>query len=105
MRNDTFKIDLVRKVCAQVKKFIVSTRNFPRTLIVDLLKDNPRVESGLVPEWIIGEDGIKIEQLVLVSLKRVSAGCWIPCLRLISERFGPSHELSLAWVVRQLMVS
>jgi len=54
------------------------------------------VYDSQAPEWMIGEGRIAIEQLVLVSLKRVSVGSWVPTIRLINDLTSvPSHQPSL----------
>jgi len=79
----------VRKVCGQVEKFIVSVYNLFRPLIGDVLKaknsTQAKVRGGRDSWWAIGEGGVTIEQLVLVSLRRVSVGCWVPFLRLTTH--------------------
>ena len=77
---------LVRTVCKQVNAFIVSAPNTSRPLIRDLSKDEAQVINGAVPEWIIGEGGITADQLVLVSIKRISGGHWVPCIRLVDDQ-------------------
>jgi hypothetical protein len=73
--------------------------------LVDLWKDNAQVSSGPAPEWKLGEGGVGVEQLALVSVKRISIGCWVPCIRLINgQKLVPSHELPLLGVIRQLMI-
>jgi len=67
---------------------------------------NAQINGGPAPGWMVGEGQISTEQLVLVSVKRISIGCWVPTLRLISGNdrlLVSSHELSLVWVTRQLM--
>jgi hypothetical protein len=63
-----------------------------RTLVGDPLKarDDAQLGGGPAPEWMLGEGGIVVEQLVLVSLRRVSVGCWVPCIRLLDDAgLGP----------------
>ncbi|KAF9792931.1 hypothetical protein BJ322DRAFT_87431 [Thelephora terrestris] len=65
----TFTVEkLVRNVCRQVAAFVNAAE----------------VNVGAQPEWIIGQRGIVVEQLVLVSIKRISAGYWVPCIRLVN---------------------
>lgn len=77
--------DLARKVCDQVKKFIVSAPNLPRMLVGNLFKDHAQMTSGEAPEWMVGTDKIVVEHLVLVSLKRITVGSWVPYVRLINQ--------------------
>ncbi|KAF9650885.1 hypothetical protein BDM02DRAFT_3185040 [Thelephora ganbajun] len=87
--NDKFTIEgLVRKVCAQLKAFIVSVHSPSRVLGSDLEKDQVQVGDGSAPEWAVGRDGISVEHLVLVALKRTSAGAWIPYIRLTNDQDG-----------------
>ena len=60
--------------------------SLPQTLVGDLSKDTAQISGGETPEWMIGEGGIVAEQLVLVSLKRITAGSWVPCIRLINDQ-------------------
>ena len=60
--------------------------SLPRTPVGDLPKETAQISGGEAPEWIVGEGGITVEQLVLVGLKRISVGSWTPCLRLIGDR-------------------
>ena len=57
-----------------------------RALVGDLSKDTAQASNDEAPEWTVGEGGITAEQLVLVSLKRISIGSWTPCIRLINDR-------------------
>ena len=58
-----------------------------RAFAVDLSKDQARVVADPVPEWVIGEPGgISIERLVLVSMRRATTGCWVPCIRLVNDQ-------------------
>ena len=75
---------LVRSVCKKVEAFIVSALNTSRPLIRDLSKDEAQVTNGAGPEWVIGEGGVKVDHLVLVSIKRISVGYWVPCIRLVN---------------------
>jgi len=53
---------------------------------------------------MVEETQVSIEQLVLVSLRRVSVGCWVPVLHLINDqKLVPLHELSFVGVIRQLI--
>ena len=47
---------------------------------------NCRIVNGPDPEWVVGDGGVVAEQLVLVSLRRISVGSWVPCVRL---SYGP----------------
>jgi hypothetical protein len=76
----------VRIVCRHVTVFLVSNHRLATSRHCDLSKDEAQVSEGATPEWVVGEDGIKAEHLVLVSIKRVSIGCWVPCLRLINSK-------------------
>ena len=59
-------------------------------------RNNAQVNGGPAPEWMVGQGGITIGQLVLVSLKRVSLGSWVPTIRLTNDlKLVPSHETSL----------
>lgn len=90
-----------RKIHRKSENFRVSSHP-----VSDLSKNkNGQVREGPASEWMVGDGGISIERLVLVSLRRVSVGCWVPRIRLAN---GPglvsSHELSLVCVIRQLMI-
>ena len=91
--------DLARKVCVQIEKFMVSSQvPKSRALINDpsKVKNTAEVYGGQGQEWMVGEGRISVEQLVLVSLKRISVGCWVPTIRLINDpRSVPSHGPSL----------
>lgn len=78
--------DLIRKVCDQVNKFIVSAPNPPRTLPDNLSQANAKATSNEAPEWMIGAGNLVVEHLVLISLKRITVGSWVPTLRLINPQ-------------------
>ena len=86
----------------QIDKFIVSPRIPTSHVLIGNLqkaKNNTQVNGDLASEWMIGEGGIRVDQLALVSLRRVSVGCWVPFIRLIDDlKLVPSHELSLVGV-------
>ena len=48
-------------------------------------KDHAQIISGEAPEWMVGTDKIVVEHLVLVSLKRITVGSWVPYVRLINH--------------------
>ena len=81
--------NLARKVCAQIEKFMVIPQVLKsRTLVDDTskAKNTTKVYDGQAAEWMVEEGQVSIEQLVLVSLRRVSVGCWVPALRLINNQ-------------------
>jgi len=93
-------------VCAGRKIHRKSESSRVSSAVGDLSKiRSVQVRDGPAPEWKIGEGRISTEQLVLVSLRRVSVGCWAPSIRLTN---GPGlvflHELSLVRVIRQLKI-
>lgn len=55
-------------------------------LVGDHEQDTAQVDNSEASVWVVGEGGIDAEQLVLVSLRRISAGSWVPCVRLINHR-------------------
>lgn len=75
----------MRKVCGQVEKFVVSAPNLSLTLVDDFWKVKSSAGVDQAREWSIGGCGITVDQLVLVSLIRVSVGCWVPCIRLAAH--------------------
>ena len=61
--------------------------NLSRALVSDLseTKENVQVGDGPAPEWMVGQGGIGVDQLVLVAVKRISTGSWVPCIRLVGH--------------------
>lgn len=97
---------LVRGVCRQIGAFIVSGPGSFLRPRHDLPKAEAQVSADANPEELmLGQGGIGVEQLVLVSIKRVTIGCWVPCIRIVeNQMWVSSHELSLVMVIRRLTV-
>ena len=84
--NDFTIERLVRTVCKHVKAFVVSRPQTVLSPYADLPKDNAQVNGNAAPELAVGDNGIEADQLVLVSLKRISVGSWVPCVRLANDK-------------------
>lgn len=74
---------LVRGVCKQVAAFVVSSPYYVSSPRHDLPKVETQASGNQAQELA---PGIIVEQLVLVSIKRVTVGCWVPCIRLINQK-------------------
>ena len=76
-----------------------------RALVGDIPKDDAQVVGDPAPEWMVGGGGIVLDRLVLISMRRVSAGCWVPCIRLAnSQESVPSYKPSLVAAIHRLTV-
>ena len=68
---------------------------FASSLISDLpeTKENVQVGNGPAPEWTVGQDWIGVNRLVLIAVKFVSTGSWVPCIRLVDHfDLGPQFR-------------
>lgn len=92
---------LARSVCRQVAAVIASSPKPFSSPPHGLPKAGAQLNGG----DLFGPGGVVIEQLVLVSIKRVSFGCWVPCLRLVADyTWVPLHEPPPVEVIRWLII-
>ena len=79
---------LVRGVCKQISAFTVSVRSSVTRPHHDLLQTEAQANGDPGYAWLMfgQEGGITTDQLVLVSIRRVTTGTWVPVVRLVNAK-------------------
>jgi hypothetical protein len=78
---------LVRGVCKQIEAFTVSRPSSVSNPHHDLSQNEAQVNGNPYPGFTFGQQGlIDSSHLVLISIKRISQGAWVPVVRLVNSK-------------------